>query len=122
MASAKLGELRTDGVRVAIDDFGAGYSSLSYLARLPIDMIKIDRSFIQLLGSTIEDGQLALAICKIAKTLGFDVIGEGIESIGQIHHLQQMGCDYGQGFELGRPVPPEEFEALLCADTDSATA
>jgi diguanylate cyclase (GGDEF)-like protein len=122
IVSAKLSTLRELGVRVAIDDFGAGYSSLRYLTQLPIDMIKIDRSFIQLLDRDTEDGQLAVAICKIGRTLGFEVVGEGIETIKQLQRLRRMDCDYGQGYKIARPLPNDELEMFLISDLGFASA
>lgn len=91
------------GVRLAIDDFGIGYSSLNYLARLPIDIVKIDRSFV----AALQDGPeaaIASAIVALARRLGMMTIGEGIETAEQRDHLAAIGCDLGQGFFLGRPA------------------
>ena len=101
------------GMRLAIDDFGTGYSSLSYLRELPIDVLKIDKSFVD--GIAVSTQRLALAevIIRIAKTLGLTVIAEGIESEVQRDMLVSMGCRYGQGYLLADPMPADEAEALL---------
>jgi diguanylate cyclase (GGDEF)-like protein/PAS domain S-box-containing protein len=110
---ADLEELKGMGVRLAIDDFGTGYSSLSYLRELPIDVLKIDKSFVD--GIAVSTQRLALAevIIRIAKTLGLTVIAEGIESEVQRDMLVSMGCRYGQGYLLAVPMPADEAEALL---------
>jgi diguanylate cyclase (GGDEF)-like protein/PAS domain S-box-containing protein len=110
---ADLDELKEMGVRLAIDDFGTGYSSLSYLRELPIDVLKIDKSFVD--GIAVSTKRLALAevIVRIAKTLGLTVIAEGIESEVQRDMLVSMGCHYGQGYLLAAPMPAAEAEALL---------
>ncbi len=112
-SSAALEPLRNLGVRLAIDDFGTGYSSLSYLNRFPMDILKIDRSFVQGLASGPEDSALARAIVQIAKTLKMRTIAEGIELPEQILRLRALGCDLGQGYLLSRPMPPEEISDLL---------
>jgi diguanylate cyclase (GGDEF)-like protein len=117
-----LSELREDGIRVAIDDFGAGFSSLSHLTRLPVDVLKIDQSFIQLLDSRSEDSELVAAMCKIGRTLGFQVVAEGIETSSQLHQLDRMGCDYGQGYLLGYPAPGHDVDDLLAKVTSARPA
>ena len=112
-SSAMLDPLRKLGVRLAIDDFGTGYSSLSYLNRFPMDVLKIDRSFLQGLASGPEDSALARAIIQIARTLKMKTIAEGIERPDQILRLRALGCDLGQGYLLSHPVAPEEIAALL---------
>lgn len=110
---ADLEELKGMGVRLAIDDFGTGYSSLSYLRELPIDLLKIDKSFVD--GIAVSTQRLALVevIIRIAKTLGLTVVAEGIESEVQRDMLVSMGCRYGQGYLLATPMPADEAEALL---------
>ena len=110
---ADLDELQGMGVRLAIDDFGTGYSSLSYLRELPIDLLKIDKSFVD--GIAVSTQRLALVevIVRIAKTLGLTVIAEGIESEVQRDMLVSMGCRYGQGYLLAARCPRIEAEALL---------
>ncbi len=110
---ADLEELKRIGVRLAIDDFGTGYSSLSYLRELPIDVLKIDKSFVE--GIAISEQRLALAevIIRIAKTLRLTVMAEGIENEVQRDLLISMGCQFGQGYLLAKPVGADEAEALL---------
>ena len=96
------------GVRLAIDDFGTGYSALSYLARLPIDILKIDRSFVTALEDEGPEEAIAAAIIALAKRLGLTTIGEGIETLPQLDRLAALGCDLGQGFYLGRPAADED--------------
>jgi EAL domain-containing protein (putative c-di-GMP-specific phosphodiesterase class I) len=104
-AIERLSEL---GVRLAIDDFGTGYSALSYLARLPIDILKIDRSFVTALEEEGPEEAIAAAIIALAKRLGLTTIGEGIETAPQLDRLAALGCDLGQGYYLGRPAADED--------------
>jgi diguanylate cyclase (GGDEF)-like protein len=104
VARPAIERLNEIGVRLAIDDFGTGYSALSYLARLPIDIIKIDRSFVVALQQAGPEEAIAAAIIALAKRLGLTTIGEGIETPAQVDQLAALGCDLGQGFFLGRPV------------------
>ncbi len=110
---ADLDELKGMGIRLAIDDFGTGYSSLSYLRELPIDLLKVDKSFVD--GIAVSTQRLALVevIVRIAKTLQLTVIAEGIESEVQRDLLVSMGCRYGQGYLMATPMPPDEAEELL---------
>jgi diguanylate cyclase (GGDEF)-like protein/PAS domain S-box-containing protein len=101
-AAARLNELKELGVRIAMDDFGTGYSSLSYLSRLPVDILKMDRSF---LGAGNTDSGLAAAIIAIGERLGLEVVAEGIEEPEQIGTLRDLGCELGQGFLFARPMP-----------------
>jgi EAL domain-containing protein (putative c-di-GMP-specific phosphodiesterase class I) len=118
------------GVRVAIDDFGTGYSALSYLARLPIAIVKIDRSFVMALEQAGPEEAIASAIIGLAKRLGLTTIGEGIETAAQLDQLAALGCDLGQGFYLGRPgpiqdlrpVPQPQGQRLLKANLGSVVA
>jgi diguanylate cyclase (GGDEF)-like protein/PAS domain S-box-containing protein len=107
-----LAELKTIGVRLAIDDFGTGYSSLSYLRDLPIDVVKMDKSFVE--GIAESDQRLAVAegIVQIARTLSLEVIAEGIETEAQRDLLGSMGCHYGQGYLLAMPMPASQAEEL----------
>ncbi len=110
---ADLAELKSIGVRLAIDDFGTGYSSLSYLRDLPIDVMKMDKSFVE--GIADSDQRLALAegIVQIARTLSLEVVAEGIETEVQRDLLSSMGCHYGQGYLLAMPMPAAQAEELL---------
>jgi EAL domain-containing protein (putative c-di-GMP-specific phosphodiesterase class I) len=106
-------ELKALGVRLAIDDFGREYSSLSYLKRLPVDGLKIDGSFVQDLGEDPITTTIVEAVISLAHSLGLEVTGEGVESSEQLEHLRRIGCDLVQGYHLARPLPSEEVEPLL---------
>jgi len=108
-----LTTLRAMGVRCSIDDFGTGYSSLSYLKRLPADVLKIDRSFINELESNESDRTLVEAMIYVGHKLGLTVVGEGVETIEQYRLLDEIRCDEIQGYFISKPKPPGEFEALL---------
>jgi len=110
---ADLMELKLIGVKLAIDDFGTGYSSLSYLRELPIDVLKIDKSFVDGIGASPQRLALVEGIIRIAGTLHMNVIAEGIETEVQRDLLVTMGCQYGQGYLLAMPVEAEEAEALV---------
>jgi EAL domain-containing protein (putative c-di-GMP-specific phosphodiesterase class I) len=113
-ASEVLASLRLLGVQVALDDFGTGFSSFSALCRLPIDILKIDRSFIS--GPDAGPGEaLLVTVVAMAQRLGLDVIPEGIEELDQLLLVREMGCHFGQGFLLSRPVSATAIEALLVA-------
>jgi EAL domain-containing protein (putative c-di-GMP-specific phosphodiesterase class I) len=104
-----LHALRSMGVRVAIDDFGTGYSSLAYLKRLPLDTLKIDRSFVADIPSHEGGAEIAAAIIALAHQLHFEVLAEGVESEAQLDFLREHGCDYFQGFLVSPAVTAEEF-------------
>jgi diguanylate cyclase (GGDEF)-like protein/PAS domain S-box-containing protein len=108
-----LKELRSLGVRVALDDFGSDYSSLTYLMQLPVDFVKIDGSFARSLGKTPKARVIVEAIISLAHALGLEAVGEGIESAEQLEHFRSMGCDLVQGYHLARPMPTEELVRLL---------
>jgi diguanylate cyclase (GGDEF)-like protein/PAS domain S-box-containing protein len=108
-----LEELKTMGVRLAVDDFGTGYSSLSYLRQFPIDVLKIDQSFIQKITSNLDDSTIIAAIIAMGRNLRHIVIAEGIETHEQITYLQSQHCEEGQGFLLGPPVSAVQFGHLL---------
>ena len=109
----KLLALRDAGIQVALDDFGTGYSSLSYLKKFDIDYLKIDRSFTRNLAPNTSDMALSEAIIVMAHKLGLKVIAEGVETQQQCDLLRDAGCDYGQGYLFAKPMPGEEFDALL---------
>jgi diguanylate cyclase (GGDEF)-like protein/PAS domain S-box-containing protein len=143
-AAAKLGQLRELGVGIAIDDFGTGYSSLAYLQQLPIDTIKIDRSFISDLGTAVAgqeqigagtDGSrgadssaggnhtaVIRAITSMAHSLGLDVIAEGVETRQQLEFLLDLGCNGIQGYLISKPLPPDDVEVFLKQNGTAATA
>jgi diguanylate cyclase (GGDEF)-like protein len=109
----KMQELGKIGVQFAMDDFGTGFSSLSYLTQLPLDQLKIDQSFVRNIGVKSTDTIIVQAIIRMSIDLGIDVIAEGVETEEQQSFLEQTGCSVCQGFLFSKPVPLEEFEALL---------
>jgi predicted signal transduction protein with EAL and GGDEF domain len=117
--AARLGELRKLGVRVSVDDFGTGYSSLAYLSRLPVDVLKIDRSFVRELDAGGARGEQASAVAEaitmLGHSLGLAVIAEGVETSGQLDRLVELGCDEVQGYLFAKPVPPSELESRLAS-------
>lgn len=108
-----LKRLKQLGVQLSIDDFGTGYSSLSYLHRLPFDSLKIDRSFVKVVGERGENSGILQTIISLAKNLKMRVIAEGIETESQLAVLQNLGCDYGQGYLLSKAIGTEEAEQQL---------
>jgi diguanylate cyclase (GGDEF)-like protein/PAS domain S-box-containing protein len=108
-----LRDLRALGVRIVIDDFGTGYSSLAYLRRLPVDGVKIDRSFVAGLGSSREDAAIVAAVVGMASALELTTIAEGVETRTQLDELVRLGCDVAQGFYFARPAPRQALDALL---------
>jgi diguanylate cyclase (GGDEF)-like protein len=116
-ASRKLRELRAAGLRVALDDFGTGYSSLGLLSKLPVDLVKIDRSFITGLPEDKASVTLVSSVIGLASAFGLKVVAEGVETEGQLAALRAMRCDQSQGYLHSRPVPVEQFEKLLREQT-----
>ncbi|MBS1191024.1 MAG: hypothetical protein H6R10_2816 [Rhodocyclaceae bacterium] len=110
---AILHQLKQLGVTLSLDDFGTGYSSLSYLKQFPIDILKIDRSFIQDIGEGEQDGTLATTIIAMARSLRMQVIAEGVETDGHLAYLRHHRCDIFQGFYFSKPLPADELTALL---------
>jgi len=114
-----LRELHAMGIRLSVDDFGTGYSSLAYLRRLPIDEIKIDRSFVQGMGTDLSDLAIVRAIVDLGHSLGLRVVAEGVEEEAARDALREMSCDEAQGFLISRPMPVDRFEAWLQSRTVS---
>jgi len=103
------------GVRMAIDDFGTGYSSLSYLRRLPVDVLKLDRSFVQDLPQSKEAGAIAAAVISLARGLGIAVVAEGVETAAQSTYLRDQGCHQLQGYYFSYPLPADDCAVVLRA-------
>jgi diguanylate cyclase (GGDEF)-like protein len=108
-----LKQIKETGVQISIDDFGTGYSSLSYLHRFPIDLLKVDRSFVSAMEENSENGEIVRTVIALAKALDLKVVAEGIESIHQFHQLRILGCEFGQGFLFSKPLQVTEIERLL---------
>jgi EAL domain-containing protein (putative c-di-GMP-specific phosphodiesterase class I) len=108
-----LRELKSLGIGLSVDDFGTGYSSLSYLKSFPLDILKIDKSFVSGPDVNAENIEIARAIVAMAHALHMKVIAEGVETAGQLALLHEFGCDYVQGFFFSRPIPAEALTRLL---------
>jgi diguanylate cyclase (GGDEF)-like protein/PAS domain S-box-containing protein len=113
VAHEVLGKLRAMGVSTSIDDFGTGHSSLAYLKHLPIDEIKVDRSFVGGMGSDASDATIVRSIIDLGRNLGLGVVAEGVEDEETLHRLADLGCDRAQGFVIGRPMPASSLRAHL---------
>ena len=109
----RLRELKDLGLRLAVDDFGTGYSSLAYLQNLPVDILKIDRSFIQEASGDIGLSLLARGIVDLGRAMRLTTVAEGIEHSEQVHALRETACEFGQGFYLARPMVDADFAKLL---------
>jgi EAL domain-containing protein (putative c-di-GMP-specific phosphodiesterase class I) len=109
----RLQELHNRGIVLALDDFGTGYSSLSYLHRFPIQILKIDQSFVRGMDEDDERGKILHAIVSLASSLGLELVAEGIELESQAVQLEALGCEYGQGYYFGRPMASDAMEQLL---------
>jgi len=114
-AIERLLALRALGLRLALDDFGTGYSSLTYLKLLPIQTLKLDRSFVHDLETNDNSAAICAATLALAHTLGYAVVGEGVETAAQQEFLRRHGCDMMQGYLLGRPMPAAHWDALWSA-------
>ena len=101
------------GIRLAIDDFGTGYSSLAYLKRLPINEIKIDRSFVMGMATDEDDATIVRSTIDLGRNLGLEVVAEGVESEAVWNKLRELGCTIAQGYFLSRPLPPDELALML---------
>jgi len=110
-----LGRLSERGVRIAVDDFGSGYASLSHLKQLPVDVLKIDKSFVENLGANEEDAAIVRSTIDLAHSLGIVVVAEGVESEDVLSRLTALGCDLAQGYCLAHPAAPEDVTAWLVA-------
>jgi EAL domain-containing protein (putative c-di-GMP-specific phosphodiesterase class I) len=110
---AILRQLKALGARLAIDDFGTGYSSLSYLHRFPVDILKIDRSFVERLNRTFDNAELAWTVVRLGQSLQLQTVAEGVEDSAQFLALRRMGCDVGQGFYFGRPMEAGDMDRLV---------
>ena len=120
MAGSTLLRLRELGVGLSVDDFGTGYSSLSYLSTLPITSLKIDQSFVAKLANGADDTEIVRAVIQLGDALSKRVIAEGIETSTQVDSLVRMGCGYGQGFHLGRPLTAHQVVALIATSTSAS--
>ncbi|MEX0750223.1 MAG: EAL domain-containing protein [Dehalococcoidia bacterium] len=119
---AHLMELKVLGVRLAIDDFGTGYSSLSYLRRFPIDVLKIDKSFVDGLTEQGKEQEIVQSIIELGQSLDLEIVAEGVEQVEQVGWLRARSCDFVQGFYFSEPLPPEDVGALLRAAPQSKSA
>jgi PAS domain S-box-containing protein/diguanylate cyclase (GGDEF)-like protein len=115
-AAQVLHELKAIGVEIALDDFGTGFSSLSWLCRLPLDVLKVDRSFVHDVTAAAQNVSVTRAIIRLAHSLKLEVLAEGVETEGQLSLLAADGCDSIQGYYFARPMPASDFETLLMAD------
>jgi EAL domain-containing protein (putative c-di-GMP-specific phosphodiesterase class I) len=115
-----LAVLREAGVRVAIDDFGTGYSALSYLRHAPVDVVKIDRSFVDTMASSPQQRALVEGIVRLAHTLGLEIVAEGIERATEREMLADIGCPMGQGYLFARPMPYRDAIRWLLAERVAA--
>jgi len=115
VAATSLRELKALGVTIMLDDFGTGYSSLSHLQMFPIDVLKIDRSFIMHLEAEDSDCAIVRAIAAMASALELEVVAEGVETVGQVAQVLALGCGSAQGYYFARPAPPEQLESLIDA-------
>jgi diguanylate cyclase (GGDEF)-like protein len=113
-----LQKLNDIGMRIVVDDFGVGYSSLAYLKNFPISVVKIDRGFVQDLASDSEDQAITRTICSLSQDLGMATVAEGVENLDQLRLLRQFNCVYAQGFLFARPAAPEVIEELILSRAD----
>ena len=117
-ASSALANLKKLGIKLAMDDFGKGYSSLSYLHQFPVDTLKIDRSFIASIGDAGENTAIVRTILSLARSLRLDVVAEGVETASQLSQLKDLGCQFGQGYFFSKPLSAEEASELLADPPD----
>jgi EAL domain-containing protein (putative c-di-GMP-specific phosphodiesterase class I) len=105
-----LERLSAQGFKLSIDDFGTGYSSLAYLKKLPVDELKIDKSFVMGMEGSEDDTQIVRSTVELAHNLGLTVVAEGVETARVWELLREMRCDHAQGYYMGKPMPADEFE------------
>jgi EAL domain-containing protein (putative c-di-GMP-specific phosphodiesterase class I) len=110
---AKMQKLKARGIKLSLDDFGTGYSSLAYLKKMPIDQLKIDQSFVRDILINPNDASIANSIILMAKSLGIEVIAEGVETIEQKKYLFENGCTFYQGYLFSKPLSIYEFQAFV---------
>ena len=115
LALATLRRLRSLGVRMALDDFGTGYSSLSLLQKFPLQRIKIDRAFVQGVADNPNDRSLVRTIVAMGRSLGLDIVAEGVETVHQLQVLSDLGCTKAQGYLISHPVPPDAMRSTVAA-------
>nr|MDQ3324105.1 bifunctional diguanylate cyclase/phosphodiesterase [Acidobacteriota bacterium] len=121
MAIAMLNHLRALGVEISLDDFGTGYSSLSYLHRFPVDYLKIDRSFVNRMMESKENGEIVHTIIRLAQNLKMKVIAEGVETAEQLARLNQLNCEYGQGYLFSKPLEPGGTETFINENLENSS-
>ena len=110
---ACMTKLKSLGVRISVDDFGTGYSSLSSLRHFPVDVLKIERSFVESISKSAEDASVVQTLVSLGRTLGLEVVAEGVELVSQLDAVREAGCNLAQGFLLGRPLAREQLDALV---------
>jgi EAL domain-containing protein (putative c-di-GMP-specific phosphodiesterase class I) len=115
---ATLRRLKGLGVQLAVDDFGTGYSSLSYLRRFPIDILKVDQSFVRGLGYDPEDSAIVQAVVHMGRALQLTTVAEGVETAHHLIELRELDCDIAQGYHFARPRPAEAVTRMLEAGAD----
>ena len=120
LVTQTLQALREEGVRVAVDDFGTGYSSLSRLSELPVDTLKIDRSFVSRLAGDKMAQAVVSTIVSLARAFELNTVAEGVETVEQLTVLEMLGCEQWQGYLYSPPVPVAQFEAMLVQAAPSA--
>jgi EAL domain-containing protein (putative c-di-GMP-specific phosphodiesterase class I) len=113
VTAERMARIRETGARIAIDDFGTGYSSLSYLQQFPVDAIKIDRSFTERLSADGRNFEVTRTIVELGRSLGLEIVAEGIEHAGQVAAIRSLGCTHAQGYYFGRPMPADEFARMI---------